>query len=337
MWFLNTATAELHGYLCPVDVLPDGGYAILSHVWSKDPEPKEQSFAEVQEIVNRCKVEGTNPRDHVSEKIRRSCEIAEADGYKWIWNDMCCIDRSSSAELSEAVSSMFRYYAMSQICYVYLADVSEASAFLGRDDIVGDDHSYFGTSDWHGRGWTLQELLAPRHVLFLSHEWKPLGTKVDLVDHLHKATRIPTSVLALKRPITDFSVAQRMSWASGRTTTLVEDEAYSLLGLFEISMPIIYGEGRHAFLRLQEEIMRRSTDTTLLAWGNEVYPSELPWSTSSQSRAADETTPLFAQSPRDFSKCGREDTYPRPSQQSIVQVRHCTTYSSVERKHDYVL
>ena len=304
MWLLNTATAELHEFLTPADVDNDGGYAILSHVWNKPPQPKEQSFKDVQKIVKRCKAEGTNPRDHVSKKIRRCCQIAQAYGYKWIWNDTCCIDKSSSSELSEAINSMFRYYAMSQICYVYLADVPQA-------DVVKDGVR-FGISTWHRRGWTLQELLAPRNVLFLSREWIPLGSKIDLADHLHTATGIPTSVLALERSTRDFSVAQRMSWASERTTTRVEDEAYSLLGLFEISMPILYGEGRHAFLRLQEEIMRRSTDTTLLAWGTEVSAWEFhPY----ENRAPIQTAPLFAQCPSDFRT---EFT----SFRAIVQVRH---------------
>ena len=320
MWLLETATAKLHEFLRPEDVYRDGGYAILSHVWNKHPEPKEQSFKEVQKIVKRCVAEGTNPRDHVSDKIRRCCEIAEADGYKWIWNDTCCIDKSSSAELSEAINSMFHYYALSQICYVYLKDVREASAFgihpLTRDTLV------FSTSQWHRRGWTLQELLAPHNVLFLSREWIPLGSKIDLAGLLHKTTGIPITVLALERSFRDFTVAQRMSWASHRKTTRVEDEAYSLLGLFEISMPILYGEGKRAFLRLQEEIMRRSTDTTLLAWGDELGYHHLDWSSLDRSR---ETSPLFASHPRDFWSvdCTSETTPPR-QQSMVVQVRHCT-------------
>ena len=127
MWLLSTDRAELHEFLSPVDVLPDGGYAILSHVWNKPPEPKEQSFKDVRKIVKRCKAEGKNPRDHVSEKIRRSCEIAEADGYKWIWNDTCCIDKTSSAELTEAINSMYRYYSLADVCFVYLRDVPTSS------------------------------------------------------------------------------------------------------------------------------------------------------------------------------------------------------------------
>ena len=307
MWLLNTATAELHEFLTPADVLQDGGYAILSHVWNKPPEPNEQSFKDVQEVMKTCKAWGFNPRDHVSEKIRRCCEIAETDGYKWIWNDTCCIDKSSSSELSEAINSMFLYYALSQICYVYLKDVPAASAF-------DFSPNKFEESIWHERGWTLQELLAPRNVLFLSQQWIPLGSKVDLAYHLHKATRIPTSVLALQRSTRDVSIAQRMSWASTRTTTRVEDEAYSLLGLFEISMPILYGEGKHAFLRLQEEIMRRSTDTTLLAWGNGMKLEHMFVSRPDETRET-----LFAQSPRDF----------HTKAQSIVQVRHCRTSCAV--------
>ncbi|RPD57984.1 HET-domain-containing protein [Lentinus tigrinus ALCF2SS1-6] len=262
MWLLSTDRAELHYFISPVHV--QDGYAILSHVWNNE----EQSFKDVRKIIKTCTSTGENPRDLVSAKIRRCCELAESHGFKWIWNDTCCIDKSSSAELSEAINSMFQYYAMSRMCYAYLEDVPSARPFVIRqDDRSWTRKSYFSGSNWHLRGWTLQELIAPRTVLFISQDWVPLGTKVDLAAQLEDATGIPRSILTLDRSVNDFSIAQRMSWAAERRTTRVEDEAYSLLGIFEISMPIMYGEGRNAFLRLQEEIMRRSTDTTLFAWG----------------------------------------------------------------------
>ena len=198
------------------------------------------------------------PRDLISTKIRNFLTQAEKDGYEWAWSDTCCIDKTSSTELTEAINSMFRYYALSDVCYVYLADVpAEAPKHA----------SPFTSSRWHTRGWTLQELLAPQNVLFMSRDWTPLGNKCTLAEMLERVTSIPTSVLRLEEDFATMSIATRMSWAARRTTTRVEDEAYCLLGIFGVNMPTIYGEGRNAFYRLQEEIVRSSVDTTLLVWG----------------------------------------------------------------------
>ena len=152
-----------------------------------------------------------------------------------------------------------------QVCYVYLSDVP-----TGCD--VGAAHSPFRRSRWHHRGWTLQELLAPEVVIFLSQDWDTLSTKAELAEVISQVTRIPVSVLTFERDIADVSIAQRMSWAGHRKTTREEDQAYCLLGIFGISMPTLYGEGRKAFYRLQEELMKKSTDTSLFAWG--VYATD---------------------------------------------------------------
>ncbi|TFK79656.1 HET-domain-containing protein, partial [Polyporus arcularius HHB13444] len=254
MWLLSTDRAELHFFASPEEL--SYSYAGLSHVWDQE----EQSFQDVRRIQERCAKDGTNPRDFVSEKIRRCCELAESHGYKWVWIDMCCIDKTSSAELSEAINSMFGYYALAGICYAYLQDVStEPLSFY-------QEWYEFLRARWFQRGWTLQELIAPRFVLFLSRSWEVLGSKADFADHLARETRIPETVLRLQVSHTEFSVAQRMSWFGQRETTRLEDEAYCLLGLFGIHMPPLYGEGRNAFRRLQEEILKQTTDTTLFAW-----------------------------------------------------------------------
>ena len=206
----------------------------------------------------------TNPRDLVSVKIRNFLIHAEKHGFEWAWADTCCIDKTSSAELTEAINSMFRYYALSTICYVYLGDVSNG-------DDVSAKASEFSRSRWHQRGWTLQELLAPKTVLFMSCDWVYLGDKYYLAPALKEITSVPESILRSEQDITDASVAARMSWASRRQTTRVEDEAYCLFGLFGINMPTLYGEGRNAFYRLQEEIMRTSVDTSLFVWGIHVF------------------------------------------------------------------
>ena len=258
MWVLSTARAELHCFADCAAV--PGGYAILSHTWTQDPVG-EQTFKDVQDIMKECKITGENPRIHASEKIRRCCEIAERDGYKWVWIDSCCIDKTSSTELSEAINSMFNWYALSEVCYVYLEDVEDG-------DNPSDEDSDFRNARGHSRGWTLQELLAPTFVIFYSKEWKNIGTKYELRDALSGCTGIDVEYFTRERDFrADASIARRMSWAAKRKTTRVEDEAYCLLGLFDINMPTLYGEGRYAFQRLQAELSKQSTDATLFAWG----------------------------------------------------------------------
>lgn len=259
MWLLNTTRAELHYFVNPERV--PGGYAILSHVW--DP-PNEQSFHDIQDLCAQCSREGTNPRYHISlsDKIRECCKFAKADGYDWVWIDTCCIDKSSSAELSEAINSMFRYYSLAEICYAYLADVETV-----RKDVLWEWRSAFRESKWFTRGWTLQELLAPPTLVVLSKSWEPLGTKAELAELLGYITGIPITVLRCEETLDDVSIARRMSWAATRVTTRLEDEAYCLMGIFGVNMPTLYGEGRRAFRRLQEEIMQHTVDTSLFAWG----------------------------------------------------------------------
>ncbi|KAI0359554.1 HET-domain-containing protein [Trametes cingulata] len=257
MWLLSTDRAELHFFAGPESV-PEGGYAILSHVWVAG---EEQTFQDLHwAIRQKCAQTGDNPRDLVCSKIRECCILAERHGFKWAWVDTCCIDKTSSSELSEAINAMFRYYALAEVCYVYLRDVPS-------DCVLQEPNSAFRNSRWHTRGWTLQELLAPALVLFMSSEWELLGTKMELAPLLQEITGIHTVVLRLIRPIEEVEVAQRMSWAAHRRTTRLEDEAYCLMGIFGISMPTLYGEGRQAFQRLQEEIIRRSIDTSIFAWG----------------------------------------------------------------------
>ncbi|KAI0702605.1 heterokaryon incompatibility protein-domain-containing protein [Earliella scabrosa] len=301
MWVVKTSTLRLHYFLSPENV--PGGYAILSHVWDHD----EQSFQQLQEINSRENVSDHDRRKLISRKIRKFCEVAEGEDYKWVWIDTCCIDKTSSAELSEAINSMFHYYTLAHVCYAYLQDVPSQDAFTVPKmlPLGPTPEGPFVASRWHRRGWTLQELIAPRVLYFLSRSWKSLGSRAEHADLLEEITRIPASILRLESDPHDFSIAQRMSWAADRQTTRVEDEAYSLLGIFDISMPTLYGEGRKAFRRLQGEIMKQSPDTTLFAWGFRV-----PWDTvriMPAQRAVDtsdgsdsENASIFAVSPADF-------------------------------------
>ena len=263
MWLLETRTLILRYFVSPEAVRE--GYSILSHVW----DAEEQSFQDLKSIHARCAESGESPHDLVSEKIRKCCEVAAQRGYKWVWIDTCCIDKTSSAELSETINSMYHYYALSMVCFAYLRDVSIS-------DESRMDRLQFEKSEWHRRGWTLQELVAPRTVLFLSQDWRWVGSKASHAFDLERITRIPGPILRLQLRPSEVSIAQRMSWAANRRTTRLEDEAYCLLGIFDINMPTLYGEGRKAFRRLQEEIMKASPDTTLFAWGDII---DLQWRT----------------------------------------------------------
>lgn len=177
--------------------------------------------------------------------------------------DTCCIDKTNAVELQEAINSMFRWYRDATKCYVYLSDVSRA-----RIDLANGFNerwkSMFQESDWFRRGWTLQELIAPASVDFFSKEGELLGSKASLEGHICEVTGIPPSALR-GSPLSDFSVAERLSWATSRETFRQEDKAYSLLGIFDINMPLIYSEGKDkAIQRLREEIDKASKGTSFL-------------------------------------------------------------------------
>lgn len=171
--------------------------------------------------------------------------------------DTCCID-NSSAELSEAINSMFRWYANAHICYSYLPDVT-----FNRN---GQWEREFTASSWFTRSWTLQEMFAPKLLVFYNRTWSKIGPRSALSEETAEASGIHLSALASgKIDLSEWLVAQRISWASTRTATRVEDVAYSLLGIFDVNMPLLYGEGQKAFRRLQEEIIRQPYDHTIFA------------------------------------------------------------------------
>ncbi|KAI0975637.1 heterokaryon incompatibility protein-domain-containing protein [Xylaria arbuscula] len=219
-------------------------YAILSHTWDEE------------EVTLQDMIEGKAPSRRGYQKIALCCEQARCDGLPYAWIDTCCIDKRSSAELSEAVNSMYRWYENATLCYAYLADV---------DDEESDSTASFKSSRYWTRGWTLQELIAPNIVIFFSSRWTRIGSRHDLRQAVSEATSIPREVLRF-RVTSHYSVSQKMSWASRRRTTRIEDEAYCLLGLFGVTMPLLYGEGRRAFRRLQEEIIKVLDDESIFAW-----------------------------------------------------------------------
>jgi hypothetical protein len=304
-------------------LLPDGNiqleeclipppYAILSHRW-------EAEEVTLQEFSNP---ESRNKRGY--EKIKNCCLQAKKDGYSYTWVDTCCIDKTSSAELSESINSMFKWYRNSRICYAYLSDIeidpkskmitfripespnyspeSPMHGYPNRPLVAYDPisptcsipetfdsdgeadnisslkkpgkFSALFRSQWFSRGWTLQELLAPKNVVFYSADWQKLDTKVQLVDELSYEVGIDREALQGKT-LESFSVANRMSWVSRRNTTREEDLAYCLLGIFNVNMPLLYGEGGvKAFIRLQEEIIKACDDRSLFAWSVDSF---MPW------------------------------------------------------------
>ncbi|TBU24285.1 heterokaryon incompatibility protein-domain-containing protein [Dichomitus squalens] len=258
MWVLDTETGQF------VQHNPDAiVYAILSHVWDTHGELSYEDLRTIQQDYRPGGHRATSQTSiwedpRLSSKVRRACERARKDGFRYIWIDSCCIDKRNSAELSEAINSMYAWYRLAKLCYAFLADVPPSPQ--SPEDV--------SRSRWFTRGWTLQELIAPAEVVFLSMDWKSFGTKHSMARVLEGITGIDEAVLKHEQSLDEISVARRMSWASGRETTRVEDEAYSLLGIFDISMPPIYGEGRRAFRRLQEEILKRIPDQSLFAWGN---------------------------------------------------------------------
>ncbi|KAK5690560.1 hypothetical protein LTR97_012113 [Elasticomyces elasticus] len=283
MWLIDCRTYKLKSFYD--SNIPS--YAILSHTWEDD----ELTFQGIQHPES-----STWPS---FEKVRQTCRLALEDGLDYTWIDTCCIDKSSSAELSEAINSMFEWYHAAWVCYVLLSDFEGTNGLTAVD--IDNTNSAEGVAGlarcrWFSRGWCLQELIgepvpiAPADLRFYNQDWVFLSTKHDLADQLSEITGITNSVLEwawlgnrkiggpkshgredkslslLRGALRSCSIAQRMSWASKRKTTRLEDVAYSLLGIFDINMTLLYGEGTNAFVRLQQEIIKKSTDHSIFAW-----------------------------------------------------------------------
>ncbi|KAF2818138.1 kinesin light chain 1 [Ophiobolus disseminans] len=226
-------------------------YAILSHTWTAD-----------QEVTYKELLKGTGILKSGYAKLRFCGERAAADGLEYFWVDTCCIDKTTSDELSTAINSMFRWYQRAARCYVYLTDVSVPEEVTDAEAFRISREQAFRRSRWFTRGWTLQELLAPASVEFFSREGKLLGNRISLEQEIHEITGIPAEALR-GRKLSEFSVEERMRWAAGRTTTLKEDRVYCLLGIFGVFLSLIYGEGEdYATLRLKEEIQKRQQGQT---------------------------------------------------------------------------
>ncbi|RYP17771.1 hypothetical protein DL765_004349 [Monosporascus sp. GIB2] len=291
MWLIRTDTLQLE-YV--TDAIVEGKpYAILSHCWEEGHEVSFQEFCDLDL--------GTIRHKKGFAKISNACAYArkEKPPLDYCWVDTCCIDKKSSAELAEAINSMFKWYREATVCYAYLHDLP------GH----GDLEQQLPLCRYFTRGWTLQELIAPRKMQFFDGEWKRCGTKQGLQGLLYKITNIPLEVLMDGDKVHNECIARRMSWAAHRQTGRVEDQAYCLLGIFGINMPMIYGEGWQAFRRLQEELIRDNHDRSIFAWkSTTTVTSDNSSRSSGDDNGDEEYRGLLARSPREFAHCGRYAT-----------------------------
>ena len=286
MWLINASTVRLEPKPFYEPNIPP--YAILSHTWGDD----EVDFQDFQdERTARLKAGWI--------KIKMTCLNALRDGLGYAWVDTCCIDKSSSAELSEAINSMFFWYRQADKCYVFLSDFEPGC----RPD------DQLPRCRWFRRGWTLQELLAPRIVQFYDKIWAEIGSKTQFCHIISTVTSIPKEAILDETPLAHYSVSQKMSWAASRVTTRIEDTAYSLMGIFDVSMPLLYGERHRAFFRLQEEIAKNTLDMTLLAW--EPTPGDF----------LDGFCSFVASSPASFKKARRIRRFRRETRACSVSAR----------------
>ncbi|KAI1361367.1 heterokaryon incompatibility protein-domain-containing protein [Xylaria arbuscula] len=265
MWLIDTSTLKLVFH--PTE--PLNGYMILSHTW----EDGEVTFQDLQNVEFARTKKGFS-------KIEETCRLAREATLEWAWVDTCCIDKTSSAELSEAINSMYRWYQRAATCCAYLSDLPPL------------DYIHLPNCRWFTRGWTLQELLAPSKITFYDNKWNLRVSKQSLRDPISAITGIDVLALTGSRSLEDYPIAVRMAWCSKRQTARPEDLAYCLLGIFGVYMPMLYGEGANAFLRLQEEICKNIDDLSIFAWKRQ-YEADIPSRNSG----------FFADSPRDFSAC----------------------------------
>jgi Heterokaryon incompatibility protein (HET) len=255
---IETTTLKLTDF--EDEAIPE--YAILSHTWVKAQEVSYQEMVDINRQPANSAQQYIHPAQQKSgyRKIQKACEVSRNEGWRYLWVDTCCIDQSSSADQSEAINSMFRWYQAAKLCIAYLSDLSPR---LNVEETMRQCR-------WFQRGWCLQELVAPKLMNFYNGAWQCIGSKssTDFRHLISKISKIDDDVLAEPRLIFSRSVAERMAWAAHRSTTKREDMAYCLLGIFEVHMPLLYGEGERAFMRLQEEIMKRTNDLSIFSWGH---------------------------------------------------------------------
>ncbi|KAF2663889.1 HET-domain-containing protein [Microthyrium microscopicum] len=267
MRLLNTTTYELQESRQGTTRPP---YAILSHRWY----PQEITYA----TLNSSGLQNDDIASPQLEKIRGTCRIARAENLEWVWIDSSNINKNSSEELNRSINSMFRWYQEAAICYTYLTDVVKSGQqpytsqqhdpekASKQQSSVFKRHDSNETSEWFERGWTLQELLAPRQMRFYDTNWTFMGTRSQLAPEIERITGIEAKFLDGSEAFRSASIAARLSWQARRKTTEEEDMAYSLLGIFDVDLVPTYGEGRKAFFKLQQKLLQNYRDESLFAW-----------------------------------------------------------------------
>ena len=273
MRFINTTSLKFHEV--SDFELQKLKYSILSHRWTWGND--EMLYMDVLSMDSGVKSKGGYA------KFADACALAGRLGYEFLWMDTCCISKTDAVEMAEAVNYMYRWYSMAKICIAYLQDATFPAQI--------------SESEWFDRGWTLQELIAPKNVSFYDRSWNYLGDKISLCNVLVRKTGIPADVLHNSKLPQACSIAQRMSWAAKRKTTRPEDRAYSLMGLFDVNMPMIYGERERAFSRLQEQIISKSADESIFVW-------DLDLLEDSTGDVENVYCGLLASSPVCFARCG---------------------------------
>ncbi|KAG2151687.1 uncharacterized protein EDB93DRAFT_270055 [Suillus bovinus] len=246
--------APLRMELIEEAVIKHFSWVMLSHRW----ERKEPLLHDIQDKV----IYDLDPVGTIV-KLQKFCKVAHNAGYRWAWSDTCCIDQNNNVELQQSVNSMFVWYHYSALTVIYLSDVPHSSK-----------SGALANSIWNTRGWTVQEFLAPKIVIFYQADWTPYlnnfshnhKQSLNIMDELEHSTGINARALVDFRPGTR-DVREKLRWASNRDTTREEDIAYSLFGIFDVTLPVIYGEKRQKALgRLLQEIIAHSGDITALDW-----------------------------------------------------------------------
>ncbi|KIK21222.1 hypothetical protein PISMIDRAFT_104452, partial [Pisolithus microcarpus 441] len=246
------------------------GYVMFSHAW----QGNEPSFQDVNLVKSVWKL----PDTPLNEKLRNFCKETRRLGYIWAWSDTCCIDKTMSSVLNQSLTSMYKWYADSAATLVFLAGVAHPSK-------PGD----LAQSFWMTRAWTLQELLAPKVMFFYDSKWKPYLSDTsanhkespEIMQELADAIKIPRGTIVTFSP-DDLGVRDKLRLASTRNATVMEDVAYSLIGIFKSDIRPHYGEGSDALGHLLEEIVARFGEVAVLAWSGKSssYNSCLPASVS---------------------------------------------------------
>ncbi|UPL04053.1 hypothetical protein LCI18_014987 [Fusarium solani-melongenae] len=281
MWLINTASIELErAEAMGVQTAP---YAILSHTWDQE----EVTFDDMMNPGLAKEKKGYS-------KIENVCRLARQRGLAYAWVDTCCVDKRSSAELAEAINSMFRWYRRSAVCFTYLSDLEP---HYGKEE---DTLPGFSACRWFTRGWTLQELIASENLEFYDSRWHCRGTKEKMRHEISGITGIEVAVLKNNERLESIPVAKRMSWAAHRRTTRIEDLAYCLLGIFDVNMPMMYGEGSKAFTRLQEEIVKETNDLSMFSWKVQEGISD---EDNENLALCQEFRGILAHSPAEFAHC----------------------------------